>query len=86
MNIGHFTEEEHIGHLAKEFSSLFAPIFDLYENNPDIAYSVHLNFSDTNHSRVGYEVDIIVMTNCSITFNEQLCQQFTEADLNPRII
>ena len=35
---------------------------------------------------VGYEVDIVVMTNCSTTFNEQLIEQLIVANLDPRII
>ena len=85
-NLGHFELKEHIGHVKKEFTSLLAPIVDLHDGNADIAFHVILNYSDTNHSRVGYEVDIVVMTNCSTTFNEQLIQQFIVANLDPRII
>lgn len=85
-NLGNFDVKEHIGHLKKEYSSLFAPIFDQYELNDDVTFHIHLNYSDTNHSRVGYDVDVVVMSDCSITFNEQLIQKFFEAALNPRII
>lgn len=63
-----------------------APILDQYAKlHNDVAFNIHLNYSDTNHSRAGYEIDIVVMSNCSFEFNELLEQQLVTANLHPRI-
>ena len=87
LNIGHFEPNEHIGHMSREFSSKFAPIFDQYSNSKDaVNFNFHLYYSDTNHSRHGYQIDILVLSDCSSEFNEQLYQQFIAADLQPSMI
>ena len=75
-----------MGHLTREFSSRIAPILDQYAKlTDDVAFNIHLNYSDTNHTRAGYEIDIVVMSNCSLEFNNLLEQQLLTANLHPRI-
>ena len=51
LNIGHFEQYEHIGHMAREFSSKLAPILDQYATSGDsVDFNFHLCYSDTNHS------------------------------------
>ena len=73
--------------MTTEFTGKLAPILDQYAISGDaVDFNLHLCYSDTNHSRLGYQIDIIVLSNCSSEFNDHLYQQCIAADLRPSVI
>jgi hypothetical protein len=83
QNRGEFTPEEHIGHITKDFSSLIAPILILCEIACYPAFECHLQYSDTNHSRAGYDVDIIIRSIENPVSNLDIFRQLEELHLSP---
>ena len=82
-NCGIFNPGEHIGHITKEFSFLIAPILDMCEDLPNPAFECHLQYSDTNHTRFGYDVDVVI-TICQYSkYNQDLFYRLEELKLNP---
>ena len=82
-NCGIFNPGEHIGHLTKDFSSLIAPILDMCEDLLYPAFECHLQYSDTNYTRVGYDVDIIIRICPYSKYTQDLFDQLEELKLNP---
>lgn len=74
---------EHIGHLSKNVSSLLAPIIDSDVSGCHLL-RCHLVYCDTNHSRAGYEVDIVITSDHSVEDSEIFFTDLCALDLNPR--
>ena len=75
---------EHIGHLDRISASILAPFFD--DLSSDVCkFQCHLLYSDTNHSRSGYDVDIVLSCNGTSDGNNELFGKFEALNLNPRI-
>lgn len=83
QNRGVFTPGEHLGHITKDFSSLIAPILDMCENASYPAFECLLQYSDTNHSRAGYDVDIIIRSIQNSVSNHNIYRQLEELQLSP---
>ena len=55
-----FICNEHIGLISREFSVVIAPLLDQFASSNNVAFKLSLLYSDTNHSRVGYDLDLVV--------------------------
>ena len=78
---GSFIPGQHIGHISRNFASILAPLID--DHHLTLSFYAHLVYGDTNHSRVGYDIDVVVLSSNSKEFNELLFVQFSELKLNP---
>ena len=80
---GYYAAEEHIGHLNRHSASVIAPLFDEARSG-DYLLQCHLLYCDTNHSRAGYDVDVIITSVKAFGENEMLYNSLQEQNLNPR--
>ena len=78
---GNFIPGEHIGHISKNFAEILAPTID--KHYLTVSFQGHLVHSDTNHTRLGYDIDIIVLSNNTEEFNQTMFQKFCEMNLDP---
>ena len=83
QNRGVFAPGEHIGHITKDFSSVIAPILVQCEIACYTVFECHLIYSDTNHSRAGYDVDVIIRSNQNPVSNLDIFHQLEELHLSP---
>lgn len=58
-NTGVFSLNEHVGHITKEFVTGCAPIIIIDDLSlvKIISFTLILLYTDTNHTRVGYDVE-----------------------------
>ena len=80
---GFYAPGEHIGHLSRHFASLISLLFD------DSKYSsfeihCHLLYIDSNHSRAGYAVDVVITSTLIHEENDKLFISLEAKNLNPR--
>ena len=64
-NKGTYTPGEHIGHLRREHSSQLAPVIDALIDSDMLRFitiECNLTDMDTNHSRKGYTLSVVVMS------------------------
>lgn len=78
---GSFIPGQHIGHISRNFAAILAPLID--DHHLTLSCYAHLVYGDTNHSRVGYDIDVVVLSSNSTEFNELLFLKFSELNLNP---
>lgn len=83
QNQGVYCPGEHIGHLTKDFSSKIAPILVLCEAAYYPAFECHLQYTDTNHSRAGYDVDVIIRNFQTTMSNQELFRLLEGLHLSP---
>lgn len=68
-NTGAYDPGEHIGHLKREWSAKLAPIIDYLISSgmlDSVRFDCVLSEGDTNHTKSGYILNIIIMC-CDIT-------------------
>ena len=80
---GHYAAGEHIDHLNRQSASVIAPLFD-EPSGGEYLLQCHLLYSDTNHSRAGYDVDVVITSLNYVDANELLFNSLQEQNLNPR--
>ena len=88
---------QHIGHIARNCSEVLSPLMDgglpsdscdsdncIYDSG--FVFQCHLSSNDTNKSKDGYPVDIIVLSNNSASWVLQLHKYFLERGFPPILI
>ena len=68
-NTGAYDPGEHIGHLKREWSAKLAPILDYLTCRgmlDSVRFDCFLSEGDTNHTKKGYNLNIVIMC-CDIT-------------------
>jgi serine protease inhibitor ecotin len=68
---GFYYPGEHIGHISRQYSALTAPIFDECEEGT-CELSCHLIYADSNHSKVGFKVAIILRCTLNVECNDHI--------------
>lgn len=81
---GIFSAGEHIGHISRSFAEILAPLLD--KHPLDLSLQGHLMYTDTNHTRLGFDLDIIVLSSMTEEFNKSIFLKFCEMNLNPSMI
>lgn len=79
---GFYTSGEHIGHLSREYSCAIAEFLD-DDKTGCFLFQCHLAYSDTNHTRAGYDVELIISSD-SKEGVDQLFSTLEALNLNPR--
>lgn len=77
---------QQIGHIARDCSAVLSPLMDggfvgdsdNYHYDSGFVFQCHLSSNDTNKSKSGYPVDIIVLSDNSVSWVLQLCNYFLE--------
>ena len=85
LNVGTYCRREHIGHISREFSALLAPILDEFSSVISVTFKLLLMYSDTNHSRAGYDLDLEVSSS-DVSQNSHVLFKFSAANLNPIVL
>ena len=55
-----FSSTYTVGHITREFSVVIAPLLDQFESVNSVAFKLLLSYSDINHSRIVYDIDLDV--------------------------
>ena len=80
---GFYESGEHIGHISKHYTALIAPIFDqCVEGTCELI--CHLFYADSNHSRAGYKVVIILRSTQNAEVTDRLFLSLQQQNLNPK--
>lgn len=88
---------QHFGHIARECSEVLAPLFDDgfvgdschcddFHYNSGFTFECHLLSNDTNKSKKGYPVSIIVLSNNSASWVHCLATMFSEKGFPPTVL
>ena len=80
---GFYAPGEHIGHLSRHFASLISPFFDESKYS-SCEIHCHLLYNDSNHSRAGYAVDVVIISTLTPQENDLLFISLEAENLNPR--
>lgn len=93
-----FMEGQHIGHVAKDCAKVLARLMDAgfeavastavdsSDNCNAFTLSCCLSYSDTNRSKLGYEIDIVVNSDNSSVWIDTFFQFLCDHGLKPILI
>lgn len=92
-----YTAGQHFGHVARECSAVLAPLMDSgfvsdscdgddYNYMSGFSLECHLISNDTNKTKKGYPVSIIVLSNNSASWVRHLATIFSENGFPPTVL
>lgn len=92
-----FTAGQHVGHVARECSEVLAPLMDDgfvsdscdsddFNYNSGFRLECHLLSNDTNKTKKGYPVSIIVLSNNSSSWVHCLAIMFSDSGFPPTVL
>lgn len=85
-----FEHGQHIGHVARECAAELAILMDEgFENSnyrTGFSFFISFSYSDSNRSKSGYDVDLIVQSNNSSAWITSLMLHLTEKGFKPDLI
>jgi hypothetical protein len=80
---GFYHRGMHIGHISRQYSALIAPIFDDCDEGT-CELLCHLIYADSNHSKVGFRVAIIMRCTLNVECTDRIFLRLQQLNLNPR--
>lgn len=63
---------------------MIAPLFDCINASGNYIFEGHLTYGDTNHSKAGYDLDIVLSSHNSTDEINQLFSRLESLNLNPQ--
>jgi hypothetical protein len=92
-----YKEGQHIGHIARECAEVLAPLLDRgfvgdscatddFRYNSGFILECHLQSTDSNKSKKGYPVSIVVLSNNSAPWVQCLATMFFENGFPPIVV
>ena len=96
----HFEHGQHIGHVAKECAKILSKLMDSgfeaisatasssedFKYMNDYQFSAMLTYTDTNRSKLGYDIDIIVHSNKSASWINAMFSFLDHEGLEPALM